>query len=71
MNAVKARADTASAKCDVLDPIRRLAELVEMAPMEELQAAEAKTDALRKAAQAAGDALQKAIAARRRLTKRG
>ena len=71
MNAVNARADTASAKADAADPIRRLAELVEMAPMEELQAAEAKTDALRKAAQAAGDALQKAIEARRRLMKRG
>jgi predicted RNase H-like HicB family nuclease/uncharacterized protein (DUF1778 family) len=71
MNAVRARADTASAKADVVDPMGRLAQLVEMAPMEELQAAEAETDALRKVAQAAGDALQKAIEARRRLMKRG
>jgi predicted RNase H-like HicB family nuclease len=71
MNAVRARDDTATAKADVVDPMGRLAQLVEMAPMEELQAAEAETDALRKVAQAAGDALQKAIEARRRLMKRG
>jgi predicted RNase H-like HicB family nuclease/metal-responsive CopG/Arc/MetJ family transcriptional regulator len=71
MNAVRANADTASAKADVVDPMWRLAQLVEMAPMEELQAVEAETDALRKVAQAAGDALQKAIEARRRLMKRG
>jgi predicted RNase H-like HicB family nuclease len=71
MNAVRARDDTATAKADVVDPMGRLAQLVEMAPMEELQAAEAETDALRRVAQAAGDALQKAIEARRRLMKRG
>jgi predicted RNase H-like HicB family nuclease len=64
LNAVKARADPRSLKPDVADPLRRLSELVEIVPMEELQAVEAKADAVKKAIQAAGDSLQKVIEAR-------
>jgi predicted RNase H-like HicB family nuclease len=64
LNAVKARADPRSMKPDVADPLRRLSELVEIVPMEELQAVEAKADAVKKAIQAAGDSLQKVIEAR-------
>jgi predicted RNase H-like HicB family nuclease/uncharacterized protein (DUF1778 family) len=64
LNAVKARADPRSMKPDVADPLRRLSALVEIVPMEELQAVEAKADAVKKAIQAAGDSLQKVIEAR-------
>jgi predicted RNase H-like HicB family nuclease len=65
MNAVEGSADAASMKADVEDPIRQLAELLKMAPTEELPTAEAKAaDALKTALQAAGGALQKAIQAR-------